>query len=69
MGKQCIIWYSSNTSVQRVITKEFRIVSYECGLSNKRKPKIKVGLNLNVKGESIVFYVGSVENTGRQGPI
>lgn len=41
--------------VQRIITKEFRIVSYECGLSNKRKPKIKVGLNLDVKGENIVF--------------
>lgn len=55
--------------VQRIITKEFRIVSYECGLSNKRKPKIKVGLNLDVKGENIVFYVRSVENIGRQGPI
>lgn len=56
-------------NMQRVIIKEFRIVSYECGLSNKRKPKIKVGLNLDFKGESIVFYVGGMENIGKQGQI
>lgn len=57
-------------SMQRIIIKEFRIVHYECGLSNKRKPKFKVGLNLDIKGESIFFfYMGSIENSRRQGQI
>lgn len=42
----------------RIITNEFRIVSYECGLYNRRKPQIKMGLNLDFEGKSIFFSYG-----------
>ena len=54
--KQHIMYSSDNISMCRIITKEFRIVSYECRLYNRRKPQIKMGLNLDFEGKSIFFF-------------